>query len=94
MLGTSTSCWVVLLAVDSLIGGGPVFVKSGCAPGCLESCRSRSRGGAWVAMRGDVGVGGVGIGPDLAASEIRQDRCQRIENEAHGVRRGGLRCVR
>ena len=45
-------------------------------------------------MRGDVGVGGVGIGPDLAASEIRQDRCQCIENEAHGVRRGGLRCVR
>ena len=45
-------------------------------------------------MRGDVGVGGVRIGPDLAASEIRQDRCQRIENEAHGVRRGGLRCVR
>ena len=45
-------------------------------------------------MRGDVGVGGVRIGRDLAASEIRQDRCQSIENEAHGVKGRGLNCVR
>ena len=86
--GASTGLVVVTLAVDGLIGSGPVFVKSGCALGCLESCRSRSRGGAWVAVRGDV------WGVDLAASEIRQDRCQSIENEAHGVRGRGLKCVR
>ena len=92
--GASTSCAVVLLVVDGLIGGGPVSVKSGCAPGCLKPCRSGSRGATRVTMRGDVRVGGVGIGRDLAASEICQDCCQSIENGAHGVKGGGLKCVR
>ena len=38
-------------------------------------------------MCGDVGeVNGVGTERDLAVSEIRQDRCQIIENETHGVK--------
>ena len=69
-----------------------MFVKSGCAPGCLESCRSGSRGGTRVAMSGDVGVGGVGIGRNIAASEICQDCCQSVESEVHGVKGGGLKC--
>ena len=59
----------MLFAVGGRTGGGSVFVKPCCAPGCLESCRSRSRCGARVAMCGDVGVGAVD-GRDLAVSKI------------------------
>ena len=90
---TSASFGVVPFAVGGRIGDGPVFVKYCRAPGFMESFRSRSRSDAWVAMRGDVWeVGGIGIGRDLAASEIRQDCCQGIENEVHGVRGRGLKC--
>jgi hypothetical protein len=57
-------------------------VNSGCALGCVESGRSRSPGGARVAMR--VGeVSAVGTGQDLAASETVH---QCIETEGHGVK--------
>jgi hypothetical protein len=72
-----------ICAVGGGIGIGPVFAKSCCALGCVESCRSISRD-ARVATREDVGaVGTFRTGLDLAASEIVQDCCQGIETEAH-----------
>ena len=70
MRGGSTSCRRgPICAVGGGIGGGPVFAKSGCALGCAESCRSRSRGDARVARREDVGgASAVGTGQDLAGS--------------------------
>ena len=82
--GTSTSCWGVSLAVGDPIGGGPVFVNSCWALSRVGSCRTRSRGGVRVSMRGDVGMGALGTRRDFVASEILQDCCQSIENGAHG----------
>ena len=65
------------------------LAKSCCALGWVDFCWSRSRD-TRLAMREDVGeVGAVGTGRDLATSEIDQDCCQGIENEALCVRGKG-----
>ncbi|KAF8500352.1 hypothetical protein F5888DRAFT_1681435, partial [Russula emetica] len=60
---------------------GPVFLKSCCALGCVESCRWRSRDAARVARREDVveEVSTVGTGQDLAGSEIRNEKGEVIK---------------
>lgn len=61
------------------------LAKSCCALGWVDSFWSRSRD-ARLTMRKDVGeVCAVGTGCDLATSEIVQDCCQGMENEAHCV---------
>ena len=82
--GTCCSGWSVC-AVGGSTGDGPVFAKSCCALGCVESCRSPPDD-ARVAMQEDVGgASAVGTGQDLAGSKIVHECCHDIEAEAHGV---------
>lgn len=85
--GASARCRGGLVSVGGGIRDGLVVAKSCCAPGRVESGRTRSRDVAWVAMREDVGeVSAVGTVQDLAGSEMVQECGQDIETEAHCVK--------